>query len=63
MLNLNAGLIMTSCFLIAALTAKYRITSAMLAGCLLSIFAFVLIGATHAAWFIVLAIAMFSLAK
>ncbi|WP_335922498.1 MFS transporter [Shewanella algae] len=63
MLNLNAGLIMTSCFLIAALTAKYRITSAMLAGCLLSIFAFVLIGATHAAWFIVLAIAMFSLGE
>ncbi|MCL1040427.1 MFS transporter [Shewanella marisflavi] len=60
MLNLNAGMIMTSCFLVAALTAKYRITTAMLAGCLLSIIAFVLIGATNAAWMIVLAIAMFS---
>ncbi|MGS0727851.1 MFS transporter, partial [Shewanella sp. 0m-11] len=60
MLNLNAGMIMTSCFLVAALTAKYRITTAMLAGCLLSILAFVLIGATNAAWMIVLAIAMFS---
>ncbi|MCL1049073.1 MFS transporter [Shewanella abyssi] len=60
MLNLNAGMIMTTCFLVAALTAKYRITNAMLAGCLLSILAFVLIGATNAAWMIVLAIAMFS---
>ncbi|QSX34287.1 MFS transporter [Shewanella avicenniae] len=63
MLNLNAGMIMTSCFLIAALTAKYRITTAMLVGCLFSIFAFVLVGFTHAAWFIVLAIAMFSLGE
>ncbi|GGI70267.1 MFS transporter [Shewanella gelidii] len=63
MLNLNAGMIMTSCFLVAALTAKYRITSAMLAGCLLSIFAFLIIGATNYAWFIVLAIAMFSLGE
>ncbi|QSX40044.1 MFS transporter [Shewanella cyperi] len=63
MLNLNAGMIMTSCFLVAALTAKYRITSAMLAGCLLSILAFVLIGAFHAAWMIVLAIALFSLGE
>lgn len=44
----------------AALTAKYRITTAMLGGCLLSILAFVFIGATNAAWMIVLAIAMFS---
>ncbi|WP_076407474.1 MFS transporter [Shewanella sp. UCD-KL12] len=60
MLNLNAGMIMTSCFLVAALTAKYRITTAMLGGCLLSILAFFLIGATNAAWMMVLAIAMFS---
>ncbi|BDM63417.1 MFS transporter [Shewanella sp. NFH-SH190041] len=63
MLNLNAGMIMTSCFLVAALTAKYRITTAMLAGCLLSILAFVLIGYTNAAWMMVLAIAMFSLGE
>ncbi len=63
MLNLNAGMIMTSCFLVAAITAKYRITSAMLAGCLLSILAFVLIGASNYAWVVVLAIAMFSLGE
>ncbi|WP_298771957.1 MFS transporter [uncultured Shewanella sp.] len=63
MLNLNAGMIMTSCFLIAALTAKYRITSAMLVGCLFSILAFVFIGATNAAWMIVLAIALFSIGE
>jgi len=60
MLNLNAGMIMTTCFLVAALTAKYRITTAMLGGCLMSILAFVIIGATNAAWMIVLAIAIFS---
>ena len=63
MLNLNAGMIMTSCFLVAALTAKYRITSAMLAGCLLSILAFMIIGYTNAAWMMVLAIALFSLGE
>ncbi|MGB0892828.1 MAG: MFS transporter [Parashewanella sp.] len=63
MLNLNAGMIMTSCFLVAALTAKYRVTNAMLAGCLLSILAFLFIGAFDAAWMMVIAIAMFSLGE
>ncbi|WP_352339828.1 hypothetical protein, partial [Psychrobacter sp. 16-MNA-CIBAN-0192] len=39
MLNLNAGMIMTTCFIVAALTAKYRITTTMFVGCLLSILA------------------------
>ncbi|MBE8167262.1 MAG: peptide MFS transporter [Shewanella sp.] len=63
MLNLNAGMIMTTCFLVAALTAKYRITSAMLVGCLMSILAFVFIGAFNAAWMMVFAIALFSLGE
>jgi POT family proton-dependent oligopeptide transporter len=60
MLNLNAGMIMTSCFLVAAFTAKYRITTAMLVGCILSIAAIMLIGVFNTAWMMVLAIAMFS---
>lgn len=60
MLNLNAGMIMTTCFLVAAFTAKYRITTAMLVGCILSIIAIMLVGVFNAAWMIVLAIVMFS---
>ena len=63
MININAALIMTCCFLIAGLTAKYRVTSAMLAGCLLSIAAFLVIGYTNAAWMMAIAIAMFSLGE
>ncbi|MBR9726553.1 MFS transporter [Shewanella intestini] len=63
MLNLNAGMIMTTCFLVAAFTAKYRITTAMLVGCILSIAAIMLVGFFNAAWMIVLAIAMFSLGE
>ena len=60
MLNLNAGMIMTTCFLVAAFTAKYRITTTMLFGCILSIAAIMLVGVFNAAWMIVLAIVMFS---
>jgi POT family proton-dependent oligopeptide transporter len=63
MLNLNAGLIMTTCFIVAALTAKYRITTTMFFGCLLSILAIALVGAFNAAWMIVLAIALFSVGE
>ena len=63
MLNLNAGMIMTTCFLVAALTAKYRITTAMLMGCVASIAAITLIGAFNFAWIVVLAIALFSLGE
>ncbi len=63
MLNLNAGMIMTSCFLIAALTARFRITSAMVAGALASIAAFVIIGSSNLAWAMVFAIALFSLGE
>ncbi|RLV61321.1 MFS transporter [Parashewanella curva] len=63
LVNINAALIMTCCFLVAGLTAKVRVTTAMLGGCLLSIFAFLLIGSYHAAWIMVFAIAMFSLGE
>ncbi|SHG96393.1 MFS transporter [Ferrimonas marina] len=63
MLNLNAGMIMTSCFLIAALTAKFRITTAMVAGAVASIVAFLIIGSSNFAWAMVFAIALFSLGE
>lgn len=63
MLNLNAGMIMTSCFLVAAWAARFRITTAMLFGCMASCVAIALIGAFHFAWITVAAIALFSLGE
>ncbi|WP_163932016.1 MFS transporter [Paraferrimonas sp. SM1919] len=60
MLNLNAGMIMVGCFLVAAMTAKMRIMQAMLIGCVLSIAAIFMIGSFTYAWTIVIAIALFS---
>ncbi len=61
--NLNAGLIMLTCFLFAAMSAKYRITSAMLLGCVLSIVAITFIGAFNFAWMTLLAVAIFSIGE
>ena len=44
MLNLNAGLIMTTCFLFAAISAKIRITTSMLIGCIFSVIAITFVG-------------------
>lgn len=63
MLNLNAGMIMLTCFLFAAMSAKYRITSAMLVGCIASCVAILLIGAFNTAWIVVLSIALFSIGE
>ncbi|MFT4926307.1 MAG: POT family proton-dependent oligopeptide transporter [Phenylobacterium sp.] len=63
MLNLNAGMIMTTCFLFAAMSAKYRITSSMLVGCLASCVAIMLIGAFNFAWMAVFSIALFSIGE
>ncbi len=63
LMNLNAGMIMTSCFLVAAWSAKYRITTAMLMGCIASCAAIALIGAFHFAWMAVFSIVLFSLGE
>lgn len=63
MLNLNAGMIMIFCFLVGAVAAKVRVTTAMLVGCLLSVVAIALVGAFNTAWMVFIAIATFSLGE
>ncbi len=61
--NLNALMIMTTCFLMAAITAKYRITSAMFAGAIASVVSIIMIGGFQSAWFVIFAVALFSMGE
>lgn len=63
LMSINFLMIATSCFLVAALTAKYRILSSMLAGCIFCCLAMFMVGISPAAWGMVLAIAIFSLGE
>lgn len=60
LMSINFLMIATTCFIVAALTAKYRILSSMLAGCILCVVAMFFVGFTPAAWAIVMAIIVFS---
>lgn len=62
-MSINFFLIATTCFLVAAATAKYRLLSSMIAGCLLCCAAMYVVGFTPAAWAMVVAIAVFSLGE
>lgn len=61
--NLNALMIMTTCFLVAAWTAKYRITSAMFAGAIASVVSMIIIGGFQSGWFVLAGVALFSLGE
>ena len=61
--NLNAAMIMLTCFLVAAWTAKYRITTAMFAGAIASVVSMILIGGFESAWIVIFAVALFSLGE
>ncbi len=61
--NLNAAMIMLTCFLVAAWTAHYRITTAMFAGAVASVVSMFLIGGFQSAWIVVFAVALFSLGE
>ena len=58
--NINAGMIMLTCFLVAGLGAKLRATTCLLLGTLLIVAALVLFGAFNLVWFAVLAMIVFS---
>ncbi len=60
LLNLNAGMIMLTCFMFAALSARMRASTSMLLGTMLSTAALFLIGSMPWAWFCVLGIVIFS---
>jgi proton-dependent oligopeptide transporter, POT family len=61
--NINAGMIMLTCFLFAGLSAKLRATSSMLVGTVFVVAALTLFGATNAVGFAVLAMIIFSIGE
>lgn len=61
--NLNPLMIMTICFLVAGVTAKFRITSAMFVGAIASVISMLLLGAYNSAWVVIFAVAIFSLGE
>lgn len=63
MLNLNAGLIMTTCFFFAWISGKMRATTSMAVGTLLSTAAMFLIGWSTLGWAALTAIAVFSVGE
>ena len=63
MLNLNAGLIMITCFMFAALSSKMRATTSMVVGTLLATAAIFLSGFSTIGWFSVAAILLFSIGE
>ena len=63
MININAFLIMTTCFLLAAFSGKFRVTTAMLMGAIASCATMALLGMTAGAWTAAFAIALFSVGE
>ncbi len=63
MINLNAGMCMTLAFLVGFLTGKVRSMTAMIAGIMVSAVAIYSLGLSTDGWFILLAIAGFSLGE
>src|SRR5262249_51446635 len=63
LVNINSMLIMFTCFLVAGLSARLRATDSMAIGTLCAAAALFAIGASSLAWFMVAAIALFSLGE
>ncbi|HOX55620.1 MAG TPA: MFS transporter [Candidatus Paceibacterota bacterium] len=61
--NINAGMIMLTCFLFAGLSAKLRATTSMLAGTVMVVAALTLFGLTNLIGFAVLAMIVFSIGE
>ncbi len=61
--NINAGLIMLTCFIFAGLSARMRATTSLLVGTILVVVALVLFGLTNLAWLCVAAMAVFSVGE
>ncbi|MEQ9825148.1 MAG: MFS transporter [Puniceicoccaceae bacterium] len=61
--NINAFLIMLTCFLFAALSAKMRATTSLFVGTLLVVAALVAFGLYNVAWFCVAGMAIFSVGE
>ena len=61
--NINAGMIMITCFMFAALSAKMRATTSMVVGTLLVTVALCLFGLYTLVWFTILAMIIFSIGE
>lgn len=63
LMNLNAGLIMVSCFFFAYLSGKIKATNSMVVGTLFATLALFFAGYTTSGWFMVFAILTFSVGE
>ncbi len=63
LVNINAGMIMCTCFLFGALSAKMRATTSLLVGTLFVVAALILFGLLNLAWLCVAAMAVFSIGE
>ena len=61
--NINAGMIMITCFLFAALSARMRATTSLMLGTVLITGALTLFGLTNLAWLAILAMVLFSIGE
>lgn len=63
LLNLNAGLIMTTCFIFAAISGKMRATTSMVIGTLMATVAIFSFGSSGSGWLTVMGILAFSIGE
>jgi MFS family permease len=63
LVNINAGMIMLTCFIFAGLSAKMRATTSLLVGTLFVVAALILFGMHNLAWMCVAAMAVFSIGE
>ena len=60
LLNVNAGMIMVTCFMFAYLSSKLRATNSMILGTIMTAVAFTMIGYSAGAWIVLFSIMIFS---
>lgn len=63
LMNVNAGMIMLTCFLFAGLSARMKAIDSIVLGTLLCSGGFMILGSVNYAWFVALAIIMFSVGE
>jgi hypothetical protein len=63
LLNVNAGLIMITCFFFAYLSGKLKAVNSMILGTMMTAIAFTMIGFTAGAWVVLFGILLFSIGE
>ena len=62
-INVNAAMIMITCFIFAYLSGKIRATSSMVLGTVLATASILMIGSSTSGWLLILAICVFSIGE